>query len=128
MKLSIIVAASKNLVIGKNNSLPWHLPADLKYFKKVTMGHCIIMGRKTYESLSKPLPGRPNIVITRDSNYGNNNGIIICTSLQEAYDQAKLKGESEAFIIGGAQIINEAIKTVDKIYLTEIDAIIEGDA
>ena len=85
------------------------------------------MGRKTYESIGKPLPGRTNIVITRNTNYSNSNDIIICPSLDEAYNQAKLKGESEAFVIGGAQIINDAIKFADKIYLTEIEETIEGD-
>lgn len=127
MKISIVVAASQNLVIGKDNKLPWHLPADLKYFKKLTMGHCIIMGRKTFESIGKPLPGRTNIVVTRNKNYSQSNGIIICSSLEEAYEYSRAINENEAFVIGGAEIINEALKKADKIYLTHIYENFEGD-
>jgi len=126
MKIAIVVAASKNLVIGKDNKLPWHLPADLKYFKNLTMGHCIIMGRKTFESIGKPLPGRTNIVVTRNKDYSKE-GIIVCSSLEEAYDYANKNNENEAFVIGGAEIINEALKTANKIYLTQIDENFEGD-
>lgn len=127
MKISVIVATSKNWVIGKDNKLPWHLPADLKYFKSITMSHCILMGRKTYESIGKPLPGRTNIVITRNKDYNLNNGTIICSSLEEAYNYAGSVKETEAFVIGGAEIIKEALQTADKIYLTSIDENFEGD-
>lgn len=133
MKLSIIVAVSENGVIGKDNKLPWHLPADLKFFKNTTMGHCIIMGRKTYDSIGKPLPGRTSIIVTRNKDYKPANANFInpecwvVNSLEEAVNAAKAMSESEAFIIGGAEIINESIGLADKIYLTEIKKDFEGD-
>lgn len=123
-KISIIVAvAGKKRVIGKIGSLPWYIPAELKRFKEITMGHPIIMGRKTHESIGKALPGRTNIVITHDPNY-QAEGCIVVHSLDEAIKVAK---EKEIFIMGGGQIYEQAIHLTDKLYLTYIDKEIEGD-
>ncbi|MEO6508426.1 MAG: dihydrofolate reductase [Patescibacteria group bacterium] len=127
MKLSLIVGISENNVIGKDNKLPWHLSVDLKRFKRLTTGHSIIMGRKTYDSIGRPLPNRTNIVITRDPNYGVE-GVMVAHSLDEAVKIAqKSPGSDEVFVIGGAQIFQEALKIADKLYLTIIHKQIEGD-
>lgn len=123
---SIIVAQSQNRVIGINNTLPWHLPADLKRFKEITMGHHMIMGRKTYESIGRPLPGRTSIVITRNKDISFE-GCIMAYSIQEAFDIAKKAGDQEAFLIGGAEMIKQAINICDKLYLTTIHQDFEGD-
>jgi dihydrofolate reductase len=124
-KLSIIVAMAKNRVIGVNNTLPWHLPADLKHFKALTMGHHIIMGRKTYESIGKPLPGRTSVVVTRNADYAPP-GVVVVNSLEAAIPACGDDGE--IFVIGGAELYRQAINLADRIYLTEIDADISGDA
>jgi len=126
MIVSIIVARAKNSVIGRNNDLPWKLSDDLKNFKKVTMGHHIIMGRKTFDSMGKPLPGRITIIITRDRTY-HVDDCLIAHSVEEAVQLARLNNETEAFIIGGAEIIRQSIGLADKIYLTEVHANVEGD-
>jgi len=123
---SIIVAQSQNRVIGINNTLPWHLPADLKRFKEITMGHHMIMGRKTYESIGKPLPGRTSIVITRDKSL-HFEGCTMAHSLAEAFEIAERNGETEAFVIGGADLIKQSIDLCDKLYLTTIHQDFEGD-
>jgi dihydrofolate reductase len=125
MIVSIVVAMSKNNVIGHNNELIWHLPADLKHFKEITTGHYIIMGRKTFESIGKPLPNRTSIVITRNKDY-KIEGCIMANSLQDAIEKAA--GQDEVFIIGGAEIYRQSMDWVDKIYLTQVDADFEGDA
>ena len=123
--LSIIVAVARNRVIGANNTLPWHLPEDLKRFRALTTGHHIIMGRKTYESLNRLLPGRTTVIVTRNSNYWVA-GALIASSLQQAI---KLCGnDEEVFLIGGAELYREGLKLADKLYITEIDATFEGDA
>lgn len=127
--ISIIVAVSKNNVIGKDNRLIWHLPADMKFFKEKTSGHVIITGRKNYESIPekfRPLSNRVNIVITRQADY-NAPGAIIVNSLQDAIQTAKNKTDSEIFIIGGAEIFVQSIDLVDKIYLTKINHEFDGD-
>jgi dihydrofolate reductase len=127
MKLSVIVAISENHVIGKGDQLPWRLTADLKRFKTITMGHPVIMGRKTYESIGKLLPGRLNIVVTHNKSY-TVEGAIIVHSVQEAFEHAKRQHYEEAFVIGGAAIIKEALKDCHKIYLTRVlSDTIEGD-
>lgn len=123
--LSAIVAASENNVIGKDNGLLWHLPDDLKHFKRTTKGHHIIAGRKTFESQGKPLPHRTNIVITRDPDY-KAEGCIVVHSLEEAL--RAVRDDDEPFIIGGEQIYREALPKVDRIYLTRVHAEFEGDA
>ncbi len=125
-KVSLIVALSENLVIGKDNKLPWHISEDLKRFKEVTKGHPVIMGRKTFESIGRPLPGRLNIVITRNSGW-KQEGVEVVSSLDEAIKLAKQKDTEEIFVIGGGQIFEEAIKLADKLYLTIVHENIEGD-
>lgn len=128
MIVSVIVAASENNVIGRDNQLPWHLPADLKYFKQTTMGKPIIMGRKTFESVGRPLPGRPNIVITRQKDYSRE-GLIVTSSLQEALDAAKGFDTNEVFITGGSEIFAQALPLlVQRVCLTRIHANVDGDA
>lgn len=124
-KLSIIVAIAQDGVIGVNNTLPWHLPEDLKRFRALTMGHHIIMGRKTYESLNRLLPGRTTVIVTRNPRY-RVEGALISGSLQEALTQSA--GDDEVFLIGGAELYREGLAHADKIYMTEIDARFEGDA
>jgi dihydrofolate reductase len=124
-RVSLIVAMARNRVIGVNNTLPWHLPADLKHFKALTMGHHIVMGRKTYESIGKPLPGRTSVVVTRNPDYSAP-GVIVANSLQAAI--AACGDDEEIFVIGGAELYLQAIALANRIYLTEIDADIRGDA
>ena len=125
--LSIIVAlAKKNRVIGKNNKLPWYIPEDLKHFKDVTNGHPVIMGRKTYESIGRPLPNRTNIVVTRNKNY-KAPGCLIASSLTNSIKLAKQKDKDEIFIIGGGQIFEEVIMIADKLYLTLVEGDFDGD-
>jgi dihydrofolate reductase len=126
--ISIIAAISKNNVLGKENKLLWHLPKDFKFFKETTLGHPIVMGRKTFESLPKALPGRTNIIITGDRNY-EKDGAVVTHSLEEAI-KVGLSENKEVFICGGGQIYKEALEKnlVDKIYLTEIDMETGGDA
>lgn len=122
--ISLIVALDKNRVIGLNNAMPWHLPGELQYFKEMTMGKPIIMGRKTFESIGRPLPGRRNIVITRNPQY-DAEGIELAYSLEEAI---KLAGDvKETMIIGGQQIFAESLPLADRLYITEIDYAFEGD-
>lgn len=126
MILSAIVAISNNNVIGKDNELPWYLPADLRYFKKITIDHPVIMGRKSFEAIGNPLPKRTNIVITRDPYYLSSN-ILIAHSLGEAINLARETSPEEAFIIGGAEIFEIALPHLDRLYITEIHADFDGD-
>jgi dihydrofolate reductase len=126
MKLSLIVAVAENGVIGHNNQLIWHLPNDLKQFKRLTTGHCIIMGRKTFESIGKPLPNRISIIVSRNLDF-QVEGCVTFDSLEGAILFAKQIEEEEAFIIGGAEIYRLALPIVDKIYLTEVHHAYEGD-
>ena len=126
MKLSLIVAVAENGVIGNNNQLIWHLPNDLKQFKRLTTGHCIIMGRKTFESIGKPLPNRTSIIISRNTDF-QIAGCITVSSLENAISEAQKIETEEAFIIGGAEIYRLALPLVNKIYLTEVHHPYEGD-
>ena len=126
MRISAIVAMANNRVIGKDNEIPWYLPADLKYFKKITLGHHIIMGRKCYESIGRPLPKRTNVIITRNLFYMSS-GSLVVHSLEEALQLARENEETEAFIIGGAQIYDLAMPLVSRLYLTEVDLEADGD-
>ena len=126
MRISAIVAVAKGNVIGHNNQIPWYLPNDLKFFKRTTLGHHIIMGRKNYQSIGRPLPKRTNIVVTRNP-YFISSGCLIAYSLEEALKLAYENGEQEAFIIGGGVIYDLAMEYLDRIYLTEIDLEVEGD-
>ncbi|MGZ5283354.1 MAG: dihydrofolate reductase [Bacteroidia bacterium] len=126
MLLSLIFALDERNGIGKNNTLPWHLPADLKKFKQLTMGHHMLMGRKTWESIGKALPGRTSVVITRNAEI-DVPGVVVKRSLEDALDFAKLQGETEAFVIGGAQLFNDAIPLADRFYLTRIHHTFDAD-
>ncbi len=127
MQISFIVAVSQNGVIGRDNQLIWHLPNDLKQFKKLTTGHPIMMGRKTFESIGKPLPNRTSIVITRNTDW-HFEGVIVVSSVEEAIIAAQNTGAEEAFVIGGAEIYRLFTPYAHKIYLTEVRADFEGDA
>ncbi|HEX8615960.1 MAG TPA: dihydrofolate reductase [Thermoanaerobaculia bacterium] len=126
MKITLIAALSTNNVIGRNNQVPWCQRADLKRYKSLTMGHHLITGRKTYESVGRPLPGRTTVVITRDTAY-RADGVIVVHSLDEALRVAEAAGESEAFINGGAEIYTQALHLADRMQLTRIHAEVEGD-
>ena len=125
--INIIVAHSKNMAIGKANSLPWHLPDDLKRFKKLTTGHPIIMGRKTYQSINRPLPDRTNIVVTRDMGL-EIPGCVVVHSAAEAIKKAQEFDQEEIFIIGGAEIYKETLPLADRLYVTVVDMYVDGDA
>ncbi|HYH09344.1 MAG TPA: dihydrofolate reductase [Thermoanaerobaculia bacterium] len=126
MKLSMIAALSTNNVIGRNNDVPWRLSTDLKRFKALTMGHHLLMGRKTYESVGKPLPGRINVVITRREGYAPE-GVTVVHSLEEAIRVAAAANDAEAFIAGGAEIYAQSMHRADRMYLTRVHADVEGD-
>jgi len=126
MLVSIIVAVAKNNVIGKDNDIPWYLPADLKYFKRTTLNHHIIMGRKCFQSIGKPLPKRTNIIITRNPYYTASN-CLVTHSIEEALGMAYDNQEQEAFIIGGGEIYKQSMDLADKLYLTEVDLEVDGE-
>jgi dihydrofolate reductase len=126
VSVSLIVAMDIKGGIGKNNKLPWHLKSDLKRFKKITMGHHLAMGRKTYETIGKPLPGREMIIITRQKDYFPKDCMVV-NSLETAINLAEGTHENELFIIGGGEIFNQAIGLADKIYLTTIHADVLAD-
>lgn len=131
--LSMIVATADNNIIGKDNDMPWHLPADLAYFKKVTLGKPIVMGRKTYESIGRALPGRRNIVISRDENYqpqGKGSEVVdVVTSVEQALALVTNGEEAvaEVMVIGGGAIYKHCLPTADRLYVTHINAVIDGD-
>ncbi|NNC36832.1 MAG: dihydrofolate reductase [Hyphomonadaceae bacterium] len=130
-KLSIIVAKSRNGVIGKDGGLPWHLSSDLQYFKKTTLGKPVLMGRVTFESIGRPLPGRPNLVLTRNADF-QAKGVEVFTDthamIGRGFELAGLSGGDEVMLIGGAQLYASCFEYVSKMYVTEVDAMIEGDA
>ena len=126
--ISILVAMAKNRVIGRNNALPWRLPPDLKRFKELTMGHHIVMGRKTYESIGRPLPGRTSVIITRQPDY-QVPGTIVVASIDQALKvcSAGKEVDQEIFVIGGAQIYRQSLGLCQRIYITEIQQEFDGD-
>lgn len=130
--LALIVAVAKNGCIGNGNKLPWYLPEDLKYFKAVTSGKPVIMGRNTFESLGRPLPNRTNIVITRNPGYQAPEGVRVVHSLDDAIHMAEavahVAGNDEILVIGGAQIYADALPRVQRMYVTEVEMTVEGDA
>ena len=126
MRKSIVVAMDPKNGIGYQGRLPWHLPAELKYFKALTMGHHLIMGRKTYESIGKPLPGRRTIVVTRNPRYRANE-CLVTHSIKDAFELAEADNQSEVFICGGYEIYKEALKDTDRLYLTRIHAEFQVD-
>ena len=126
MTISIIAAVASNNIIGRDNKLPWHMPADLKWFKKLTMGHHVLMGRKTFEEFKKPLPGRTNVVITRNPNWSAD-GVAMARSLDEAISKAEAAGDPEIFVIGGAEVFAQVLHRAGRMYITRIHAEPEGD-
>ena len=126
MIVSLVVAAAENNVIGKNNQLLWHLPNDLKFFKNTTWGMVVIMGRKTFESVNKPLPGRINIVITRQSDWATEE-VITATDLNDALKKAAETNCKEIFVIGGGEIYKQSMTIANKIYITRVHTAPDGD-
>lgn len=127
MRRSLIVAAAENGVIGVDNRLPWRLPADLQRFKQLTMGHHLIMGRKTYESIGRPLPGRITVVLSRSAGV-DVPGVQVARSLDDAFAQAAARGDEEPFVCGGAEVYAQAIGQCDRCYLTVVERQYTGDA
>jgi dihydrofolate reductase len=126
MQVSIVVAVAANGVIGRDGGLPWRLPADLRFFKRVTMGHHLIMGRKTWDSIGRPLPGRTMVVLTRDPSAAFP-GAAVAHALPEALALAQAAGDSEACVIGGAEVFALALPLADRLHLTRVHAHVEGD-
>lgn len=134
MELSIILAASLNDVIGKGNDLPWHIGADLRRFKRLTMGHCIVMGRKTFQSIGRLLPGRTSVVVTSQSDWkpelpegSDPTQLVVTYGWQQAMQYLETAGDESPFVIGGAQLFQAAINDVDRFYLTRVLAEVDGD-
>ena len=131
VRLSLIAAVAENQVVGRNNALPWYLPEDLKYFKRTTLGKPVVMGRRTWESIGRPLPGRLNIVVTRQANYSAEGARVVAdldAALELAQAQATIDGQDEVMVIGGAEIYALALPAADRLYLTEVHAEVAGDA
>lgn len=126
MIISCIVAVGNDHVIGLNNTIPWYLPADLQYFKRTTIGHHVIMGRSSYDSIGKPLPKRTNIIITKDPYFIVSN-CLIAHSIEEALSLAFENGEEECFIIGGGQIYRQTVDFWNRLYITEVQIDVKGD-
>jgi dihydrofolate reductase len=130
MKLSLIVAIAENGIIGREGELPWHIAADLRRFKRLTMGHAIVMGRKTWESIGRPLPGRTSIIVTRRAEYdpGDRN-VLVATSLDEALKFARQADcqQDQIFIIGGAAIYADTLPRADRLYVTRVHSEVDGD-
>lgn len=126
MRITLIVAAARNGVIGQGDALPWRLPEDMKFFKATTMGHHVLMGRKTWESLPKPLPGRTNVVVTRQPEFVAA-GARVVGSVEAGVELAANAAEDELFVIGGGQIYEQLLPQADRIYLTRVDADVDGD-
>lgn len=130
MKITLIAAVGKNNVIGTDGDLPWSLPKDMKFFSSTTRGHHVLMGRKNFESIPekyRPLPGRPNLVVTRQADY-QANGVDVFTSIEAAIEFARSKNEEELFIIGGGEIYKQTIALADRLYITHVNAEPRGDA
>ena len=127
MKTIIIAALSENRVIGRDNAIPWHYPADMKHFRRVTRGHAVVAGRKTYETFQvRPLPQRLNFVLTRNPDYAVVEGVVVCTSLAEVLRRAR--GCEKLFVLGGAQVYEQALPLADEMILTHLPIEVEGDA
>ena len=126
MRINAIVATDENHAIGKDNQIPWYLPADLKYFKKTTLNHHILMGRKSFLSIGRPLPRRVNMVLTRDP-FFTANGVVVVHSVDEALDIAKKAGEEEFFVIGGGEIYRQCLSITDRVFRTLVHTEVEGD-
>jgi dihydrofolate reductase len=127
MRVSLIAAMARNRVIGRDNRLPWRLPPDLRRFKQLTMGHTLLVGRKTFESIGRPLPGRTMLVASRQEDY-RPQGVQVVRSVQEALDVAREGGETELFVAGGAEIYRQTLPVADRLHLTRIEEDVPGDA
>lgn len=127
MRISLIAAMARNRVIGRDNRLPWRLPADLRRFKELTMGHALLVGRKTFESIGRPLPGRRMLVVSRREGYAPG-GVRVARSVQEALDLARAEGEAELFVGGGAEVYRQTLPVADRLHLTRIEEDVPGDA
>lgn len=127
MKISLIAAMARNRVIGRDNRLPWRLPADLRRFKELTLGHTLLVGRRTFESIGRPLPGRKMLVVSRREGYAPE-GVRVARSVQEALDLAREAGEAELFVGGGAEIYRQTLPVADRLHLTRIEEDVPGDA
>ncbi len=125
MIISAIVAVSKNMAIGLDNKMLWRLSDDFKNYKKITTGHCLIMGRKTFESIGRPLPNRTSIIITRNKDYQAPEGCFVVHSLEQGIEKARQLGDDECFINGGGQIYKEALPVIQRAYMTNVDCTIE---
>lgn len=121
--VTIVAAVARNGVIGRDGGLPWHLPGDLRRFKRLTMGGTLVMGRKTYESIGRPLPGRTTVVVTRQPDWSVE-GVVVARSVKEALEAA---GDGEVFVVGGAEIYRQTMEVADALEITEVDAEPEGD-
>lgn len=132
MKLAVVVAMAENRVIGANNTLPWHLPEDLKRFKDITMGHPMIMGRLTFDSIGRALPGRKTIVVTRDPNWRGPEGVLVAHDLDSARKcaevEAKSMGVERVMVVGGANIYVQLLPVCNELYVTEVHTSVDGDA
>ena len=131
IRIALVVARAANGVIGKDGKLPWHISSDLQYFKRVTLGKPVIMGRKTFESIGRPLPRRTNIVVTRDAAWSSPGVLVVhdlATAFALAYEDAHRTGVDEIAVIGGAEIFQQTLPRADRIYLTEVHADFDGDA
>ncbi|MBN7819492.1 type 3 dihydrofolate reductase [Bowmanella yangjiangensis] len=126
MQISMIAAMAKGRVIGKDNQMPWHLPADLKHFKQVTLGKPVVMGRKTFESIGRPLPGRLNIVISRAEDF-KPEGVTVVTSPEQAIAAAQDSATNELMIIGGGAIYRHFLPQCHRLYITDIELVVDGD-
>lgn len=132
MRVSLIAAVAANGVIGRNNGLPWNLPADLRLFQTLTLGHTLVMGRRTWESFATPLPGRRIVILTSRPGWQPNgpsgdDGVEVARSLDEALARAQAYGDTEAFVAGGTEVFREALPRADRIYLTRVEAEVPGD-
>jgi dihydrofolate reductase len=127
MKLTIIVAVSENGIIGRAGDLPWHISADLKRFKRITMGHCLLMGRKTFDSVGRPLPGRRTVILTHDRDLSIE-GAHVVHGFEEAVSACEAAQEDEVFVVGGAEIYRLALPKVEKVHLTRVHCVVQGDA
>ncbi len=127
MTVAVIAALARNRVIGQAGGLPWRIREDLQRFKHLTMGHALVMGRKTHESIGRPLPGRRNLVLTRDSSYQTPAGVVRVSDLAAALEQCQRAGETMTFIIGGGEIYRQALPLADRLYLTRVHRDVVGD-
>jgi dihydrofolate reductase len=128
VKIHIIAAVAENGVIGRGRKLPWHLSDDLRRFKQLTMGHTIVMGRRTWESIGRALPGRRTVVVSRQAGYRVGDDVTVAKSLDDALRSAAARGDNDVFIVGGAELYREALPRAERLYLTRVHAAVAGDA